>query len=268
MTQSALFAFAMLFLTAAHGFSAEATPTAVTTVFARPTHRTPTREARDRADKFLRSGLGFLDGGQSVRAVEAFQRSVRIAPGPENFKALGTAYDQSGKALKAAWAYRESLHLAADPDVQALLDSLERRMGGATDERYRGLLRQASERAQAGDADQAIRDYVDAYSITPSQASSGPGLRLAADSVDVDLARADLVRAVATLCLAEPLRHAPAEVGEESTGQTHTRLDRAETRIARWTGMSLGDNQKNMYADHDAWARSTRAKAAAGEGGL
>lgn len=269
MTQSATFAFAMMLLTAAPGFSAEPTPTAVTTVFARPTYRTPTREARERADRYLRSGLGFLNGGQPERAVEELQRSVRAAPGPENFKALGTAYDQAGKGLKAAWAYRESLHLAPDTGVQSLLDSLEERMNGAAEARYRRLLDQAPEKAQAGDAATALQDYVDAYRIKPGPESRGAGLNLAADSMEGDLARADLVQAVETLCLVEPLRHAQAGGGYGDTlVEPQARLDRAEARVARWTGMSLGDNQKNMVADHEDWARSTRAKAAAGEGGL
>ncbi len=86
-------------------------PLAVTTLAHPSLYTTPTTGELAQSDRYLASGLAFLQKKVPARAVEELKDSVRIAPRAENFKALGTAYYEVGDPRKAAWAYRESLQL-------------------------------------------------------------------------------------------------------------------------------------------------------------
>ena len=227
---------------------------------------TPTFGQRGRSREYLDAGLDDLNAGEPKRAVQALKNSVRLAPGADNYKALGTAYAQSGDTLKAAWAYGESLRLIADPEVRSLLDSLKQQ-GNADDEaRYRLLVARAPGEARAGDLDDAIRDYRDAYVLKPGLESAAPCLRLSADAVEGYLSSGELAKAVETLWWVDAIRRTSAGLGAEAADAL-ARLDKAEERAVAWTGKSLQENRKSMLIDHDAWVRSMRDRASAGEPG-
>src|ERR1700722_10567484 len=160
---------------------------------------TPTIGQRERSRKYLETGLDYLNIGEPKHAVQVLKDSVRLAPNADNFKALGTAYAQSGDSLKAAWAYGESLRLIADPEVRALLDSLKQQGTSDDEARYQLLMGRAPGEARAGDVDQAIRDYRDAYVLKPGLESAVPCLRLSADAVEGYLGHGDLAQAVEAL---------------------------------------------------------------------
>jgi len=84
----------------------------------------PTAADQALSDQYLNSGMESLRLGHAGAAVQALLDSVRLAPGADNTKALGTAYYQLGNLPKAAWAYEQSLQWRPDLRVRALLDQL------------------------------------------------------------------------------------------------------------------------------------------------
>jgi hypothetical protein len=268
MTQTHAFVLACLLLASAPAVAAEIGSTDwITATLVQPSFRTtpsPEESARSRTD--LQTGLDFLRDGQPKRAADAFMDSVRLAPSAENFEALGTAFEQAGNSLKAVWAYGESLRLKADPQVQALLDSLKQRKSSDDELRYRELMGRAPGEARAGDVDQAIRDYRDAYVLKPGLESAVPCLRLSADAVEGYLSHGDLGHAVEALWWVDAIRRTSTGLGADASDAL-VRLDKAERRAVAWTGMSLQDNRKSMLIDRDAWFRTMRDRASAGEPG-
>ena len=113
-------------LAAAAGLSAADTdsPLAVTGQAAAQRPLSPTAADQALSDRFLNKGMGCLKQGRANEAVQALLDSVRLAPGADNTKALGTAYYQCGNLAKAAWAYRQSLQWKEDARVRALLAQL------------------------------------------------------------------------------------------------------------------------------------------------
>src|SRR6266852_4898520 len=89
-----------------HAEEDDGIPLAVTTLAHPSLYTTPTGAELAQSDRYLKSGLAFLQKKVPARAVEELKDSVRIAPRAENYKALGTAYYELGNPLKAAWAYR------------------------------------------------------------------------------------------------------------------------------------------------------------------
>lgn len=258
--------FCCLLLSGAPGTAAETDAPLAVTIPAHPTtSATPTAEQGALSRKYLASGLEFLRQGQPYKALQDFNDSVRLAPNAENFEALGMAYGQAGNEPKAAWALRESLRLKPDAKVQALLDSLSGRQSSGAQARYRLLMVRARGEAASGEADAAINDYSDAYGLEAGPESAAPCLRLAADAAERELGRADLVGAVETLAEVGAPRRASG-LGGDLDGVLG-RLDKAEARAARWSGMSLRDSQKAMLVDHDAWVSALRTKASLGEAG-
>ncbi|HTB23338.1 MAG TPA: hypothetical protein VK914_11615 [bacterium] len=245
---------------------ADAPPAATTP--AHPSYSaTPTAEQAGLSRKYLASGLEFLRQGQSLKAVQDFQDSVRLAPGAENFEALGMAYHQAGMRPKAVWALQESLRIKPDAKVRSLADSWKVGPAGGAEipASYRLLMVRARGEAGSGQRDAAVSDYSAAYGLVSGPESAAPCLPLAADAVERDLGRADLVAAVYTLSEVGALRRA-AGLGAD-LGGVLGRLDRAEARVARWSGMSLRDSQKAMLIDHDAWVSAMRTRASLGEPG-
>lgn len=267
MTQPRPFVLACLLLASAPAVAVRADGPPAGGILAQPSiSATPTFGQRERSRRYLEAGQDYLNDGEPKRAIQAFKDSVRLAPGADNYKALGTAYAQSGDSLKAAWAYGESLRLIADPEVRALLDSLKQRGNSDDEARYKLLMGRAPGEARAGDVDQAIRDYRDAYVLKPGLESAVPCLRLSADAVDGYLSSGDLGHAVEALWWVDAIRRASTGLGADAADAL-ARLDKAEERAVAWTGKSLQDNRKSMLIDHDAWLRSMRDKASAGEPG-
>jgi tetratricopeptide (TPR) repeat protein len=267
MTQTPSFVLACLLLASAPAVAIRADGPPAGGILAQPTIRaTPTFGQRERSRKYLDAGQDYLDAGEPKRAVQVLKDSVRLAPGADNFKALGTAYAQSGDSLKAAWAYGESLRLTADPEVRALLDSLKQQGTSGDEDRYKLLMGRAPGEARAGDVDQAIRDYRDAYVLKPGLESAVPCLRLSADAVEGYLGHGDLAQAVEALWWVDAIRRTSTGLGADASDAL-ARLDKAEERAVAWTGMSLQENRKSMLIDHDAWFRSMRDRASVGEPG-
>jgi tetratricopeptide (TPR) repeat protein len=102
-------------------------PLAVTALAAPSLRATPSAVEQGLSDKYLRAGLDLLKKNALRQAVQALLDSVRLAPGADNYKALGTAYYQVGNAPKALWAYQESLERRPDAKVEALAEQLEGR---------------------------------------------------------------------------------------------------------------------------------------------
>jgi tetratricopeptide (TPR) repeat protein len=267
MNQTRSFALACLLLASAPAATIRADGPPAGGILAQPSHSaTPTAGQRERSRKYLEAGLDYLDDGEPGRAVQVLKDSVRLAPGADNFKALGTAYAQSGDSLKAAWAYGESLRLIADPEVRALLDSLKQQGNSDSEARYKLLMGRAPGEARTGDVDQAIRDYRDAYVLKPGLESAVPCLRLSADAVEAYLSHGDLAKAVEALWWVDAIRRTSTGLGADASDAV-ARLDKAEQRAVAWTGMSLQENRKSMLIDHDAWSRCMRDKASVGEPG-
>jgi tetratricopeptide (TPR) repeat protein len=268
MIQTHAFVLVCLFLASAPAVAADVgSADWITATLVQPSFRTtPTPQESERARKDLQAGLDFLRDGRPKEAVDAFMDSVRLAPSAENFEALGTALGQAGMRLKAVWAYGESLRLKADPQVQALLDSLKQKESADDEARYRLLMARAPGEAQAGDLDQAIRDYRDAYVLEPGLESAEPCLRLSADAVEGYLSRGELAKAVEALWWVDAMRRTSTGLGADASDAL-ARLDKAEARAVAWTGMSLRDNRKSMLTDREAWFRSMRARASVGEPG-
>ena len=118
--------FSLLCLLSAAGLSAAESdsPLAVTGQAAAQRPLSPTAAEQALSDRFLNKGLDSLKVGHANEAVQALLDSVRLAPGADNTKALGTAYYQAGNLAKAAWAYRQSLQWKEDKRVRQLLDQL------------------------------------------------------------------------------------------------------------------------------------------------
>jgi hypothetical protein len=260
MMQSKLFLAAVLALAAGRTARADGldAPLAVTTL-ARPSlSGTPTLGQQEESRRHLNAGLDLLKRNLPERAVQAFNDSVRLDPGADNYKALGTAYYQSGNRLKAAWAYGESLRYRADPNVQALADSLRAGDGapaGADPAYYRRAMDRAAADEKAGAVESAIRDYLDAYRAKPGAESASPCLRLASLAVARDLApgTGSLSKAVELLIAVAPLKDA-AGLDAEARDSLRS-LDGSGRDAERRSGMNLKDNEKAMLAGHDAWAQ-------------
>jgi tetratricopeptide (TPR) repeat protein len=268
MIQTHVFVLACLFLASAPAVAGDlGSADWITATLVQPSFRTtPTPHEREEARKDMEAGLDFLRGGRPKEAADAFVDAVRLAPSAENFEALGTALGQAGDRLKAVWAYGESLRLKADPQVQALLDTLKQKESSDDSARYGLLMARAPGEARAGDLDQAIRDYRDAYVLKPGLESAVPCLRLSADAVEGYLSHGDLAKAVEALWWVDAIRRTSTGLGTDASDAL-ARLDKAEARAVAWTGMSLRDNRKSMLVDRDAWFRSMRDKAAVGEPG-
>jgi Tfp pilus assembly protein PilF len=84
----------------------------------------PTAADQALSDHYLALGMDNLRTGHADAALQQLLDSVRLAPGAENTKALGTAYYQLGNLPKASWAYQQSLQWKPDQRVQALLEQL------------------------------------------------------------------------------------------------------------------------------------------------
>lgn len=242
-------------------------PLAVTTLASPSLRTTPTTAEKALSDRYLRTGLTFLQKNSPDRALQEIKDSVRIAPSADNYKALGTAYYQLNDKLKAAWAYRESLQLGPDVKVQALVDSLEGKdhpeesFANKNDElRYGRLLKGAADEAKAGKRDSALRDYVDAYRIMPGRDSAGPAYRLAADLSDEYIKAGALDKAIITMTQVQDLKGAK----DLNKGDLAAlgRLSKSEDAVVEATGSRLRDHQKAMLSDREAWERSITEKMA------
>ena len=243
-------------------------PLAVTTQAHPSLRTTPTGGELAQSDKYLKSGLAFLQKKVPARAVEELKDSVRMAPRAENFKALGTAYYELGDPLKAAWAYRESLQLKPDKKVQALVDSLEGKdhpedqFATKYDElRYQKLLDSGKAHEKEGGRDSALRDYVDAFSVHNGPEARRPAFRLAADLTDDYLKAKSVVKAIEVMGSVEPLRKGAKDLSKEELGAL-SRLENAETEVVKLTGAKLRDHEKAMMSDREAWERSVQEKLA------
>jgi len=254
-------------LAPAAGWAANDIPLAVTTLAHPSLRTTPTAAELALSQKYLDSGLAFLKKDQPERAVQELKDAVRLAPGADNYKALGTAYYQAGDKLKAAWAYRESLQLGPDPKVQALVDALEGKdhpeeaFANKNDElRHARLLESGAAGVKAGRRDSALRDYVDAYKIKPGPESAGPAFRLAADLADDYLKAGALDKAIIAMAQVQDLKGAK----DLNKGDLAAlgRLDKAETRVVQATGAKLREHQKAMLSDREAWERMIQEKMA------
>ena len=255
-----------LFASASLGAAEAGAPLAVT-VLAEPYQSAkPTAGQLATSQRDLQAGQGFLKDGQPQKAVQAFNDSVLLAPGAENYKALGMAYYQTGNLLKASWACTESLRLKPDPAVRALLDAMQRggRPGDPSPDspqaRYTSLYQTASGEAQTGRTDDAIRDFMGAYALQATVPCGAACLRTAADAVDADLKQGELAKAIETLCRVETLRRAKALTA--AAAAPLARLAKDEDRAVLLSGLALKDNAKAMEADRSAWERSVQEKAA------
>jgi Flp pilus assembly protein TadD len=116
----------MLLLLAASGHAADAAdaPLALTCQASAQTAVSPTAADQALSDHYLALGMDSLKTGHASAALQQLLDSVRLAPGADNTKALGTAYYQLGNLPKAAWAYGQSLQWRPDLRVRALLEQL------------------------------------------------------------------------------------------------------------------------------------------------
>ena len=241
-------------------------PLAVTTLAHPSLRTTPTDGELAQSDRYLKSGLLFLQKKAPARAVEELKDSVRMAPRAENFKALGTAYYEAGDKLKAAWAYRESLQLKPDVKVQALVDNLEGRdhpedqFADKNDElRYQRLVEQGQADEKAGKRDSALRDFVEAWELHNGPEARKPAFKLAAALTDDYLRSQAVVKAIQTMDRVSALR---VHAKDLSAGELADlkRLDAADTEVAKLTGAKLREHQKAMLTDEQAWERSVEEK--------
>ena len=99
-------------------------PLALTCQAAAQAAVSPTAADQALSDHYLAMGMESLKTGHPNAALQQLLDSVRLAPGADNTKALGTAYYQLGNLPKAAWAYEQSLQWKPDLRVRALLDQL------------------------------------------------------------------------------------------------------------------------------------------------
>ena len=243
-------------------------PLAVTTLAHPSLYTTPTSGELAQSDRYLASGLAFLQKKVPARAVEELKDSVRMAPRAENFKALGTAYYELGDPRKAAWAYRESLQLKPDAKVQALVDSLEgkdhpeERFATQYDQlRYQKLVDQGAEDEKAGRRDTALRDYVEAWDVHQGPEARRPAFRLAASLTGDYLGAQAVVKAIETLDSVSPMRAGAKDLGH-SEMESLAKLQAAEDQVFKLTGEKLREHQKAMLSDKEAWERSVQEKMA------
>lgn len=252
-----------LLLTVVTGGHAEGMeiPLAVTGVAHPSLKVTPTGDQLLRSDDYLKSGLEMLKRQNYARAIADFQDSVRQAPRAENYKALGTAYYEAGKPLKASWAYRESLQLRSDPQVQALVDSIEgkdhpeERFRDKYDEtRYASLLKSAAQAEKQGRPESALRDYADAIAIHNAPEARRPLGRLAAGLAEDYMRAKAPAKAIDVLIKA---RDAYAKAKDLSKDELAflARFDKTEREVADLTGKKLRENQKAMLTDRESWER-------------
>jgi tetratricopeptide (TPR) repeat protein len=241
-------------------------PLAVTTLAHPSLRTTPTGGELAQSDRYLKSGLMFLQKKVPARAVEELKDSVRMAPRAENFKALGTAYYEAGDKLKAAWAYRESLQLKPDAKVQALVDNLEGKdhpedqFADKNDElRYDRLVAQGKANEKAGKRDSALRDYVEAWQVHNGPESRKPAFKLAAALTDDYLKADSVVKAIQTMDRVSALRVRAKDLSPEELSALK-RLDAAETEVVKLTGAKLREHQKAMLTDEQAWERTIQEK--------
>jgi tetratricopeptide (TPR) repeat protein len=243
-------------------------PLAVTTLAHPSLRTTPTTAELAQSDRYLKSGLAFLQKKVPARAVEELKDSVRMAPRAENFKALGTAYYEMGDPLKAAWAYRESLQLRPDAKVQALVDALEGKdhpeeaFATKYDElRYAKLLKSGQDNDRAGKRDSALRDYVEAWSVHNGAEARKPAFKLAAALTDDYLKSKAVVKAIQTMAKVSELRVGAKDLDRDELASL-ARLESAETEVVTLTGAKLREHQKAMLSDREAWERSVQEKLA------
>jgi tetratricopeptide (TPR) repeat protein len=264
-----IFIIAVLALAASGYLRAEddGIPLAVTTL-AYPSLRTPTASELAQSDRYLKSGLDFLQKNLPQRAVEDMKDSVRIAPRAENYKALGTAYYQLGDALKAAWAYRQSLQLKPDAKVQALVDSLEGkdhpedRFATNYDAlRYQKLIDDGQAEEKDGKRDSALRDYMDAWTLHNGPEARKPAFKLGAALAGDYLQAKSVVKAIEVMDEVSPLRVGAKDLSKEELGAL-AKLEDADAEVLKLTGARLRDHQKAMLSDKEAWERSVQEKLA------
>jgi hypothetical protein len=126
------FVLSALLLLSASGHATDIdSPLAVTAHAAVQGALSPTAADQALSQQYLSKGLDCLKLGHANAAVQALLDSVRLAPGADNTKALGTAYYQVGNLPKAAWAYQQSLQWRPDARVRSLLDQLQTPAPGA-----------------------------------------------------------------------------------------------------------------------------------------
>jgi hypothetical protein len=243
-------------------------PLAVTTLAHPSLRTTPTGAELAQSDRYLKSGLEFLQKKAPARAVEELKDSVRMAPRAENFKALGTAYYEAGDTLKAAWAYRESLQLKPDAKVQALVDNLEGkdhpedRFRTKYDElRYARLIQSGQDNERAGKLDSALRDYMEAWGVHNGPEARKPAFRLAAGLSDAYLKSGAVIKAIQTMDKVSRLRVGAKDLDKEELASL-ARLESADTEVAKLTGAKLREHQKAMLSDEEAWERGIQEKLA------
>ncbi len=247
-------------------------PLAVTTIAHPSLLRTPTVAELAQSDRYLKSGLAFLQKDVPARAVEDMKDSVRLAPRAENFKALGTAYYQLGDPLKAAWAYRESLQLKPDAKVQALVDSLEgkdhpeEQFANNYDQlRYQKLVDTGHAEEKEGKRDSALRDYMDAWKLHNGPEARKPAFKLGAALAADYLQAKSVVKAIEVMDEVSPLRVGAKDLSKEELAALG-HLEDADAEVLKLTGARLRDHQKAMISDKEAWERSVQEKLASRPG--
>ena len=257
---------ALAFLTALPALAVQDVPLAVTTLAHPSLRETPTAAQLKKSQSYLERGLKALSKQDYTRALEDFKDSVKIAPGADNYKALGTAYYQVNDKAKAAWAYRQSIQLRPDNEVQALVDSLEGRddpkeiFKDKHDElRYAKLLKEGREFEKQGKLDSAMGRFRQANELHPGPAAREHYGRAVIELVEEAVASKNYAKGKK---LVGELGDAYRDAKDLSRREENylSRLDKAESSLAVAAGEKARELEKAGQTDKERFERDMQKK--------